>query len=839
MVLGAAAQLLGPSCASDAPLSRKAISSKQQQRRGGRGLAASASAHPRAFTGARAYLKENAQLTTMKGARFPVEKAPTTGKGKGGGGRGGGGRGGGRSATPIISSSISEVQFFGDEGENAQDFESWVQNMQGEQAESDQLAAPAFASFFGGGDPPDEAELTEAIRDEIARASAVAAEAAVSAATPAPATQPIVLMTPNPALTPVPSQAQGQMTPVVRSSLQALRESRPQSGGGTTSATSAVSAAPDAARTDEERSVTERLMEAGAQALKQERLAKKKLQALQKSRVGTWFEAILKFLGVDKLNKYQRALLAFVLYAAMWPNALPLRLLRDKFIRQLVVVRDTFISNVAANLVGLTSTGLIISMGSQRTGGNSDGGSSDEGGAAPTPDEPNASIARDVTTTGSITEGDSRSTTPSSRSVTPLSPIQESSAEVVVNSDASRAPDADLPINDKYSTDASGVNSQWQSGVKPTESDAVSSKEIPSSINNHDNAINDEEMDNSSAIKQKTALTLNFPKLTSKAGKYVHTKFNHSGDCALTNNLLTGVPKNAILFDNGATVNCAKTNMGRLLGSFESNGDGGGGISVGDESSTLESQGSYLHAINIIDADGVSVSVLLRMEDTPKAICSIFSEPEEVYKRGGKFDFTDKGRLWVLSGGNTMRLHMTANHLAWAKFSPITDSAQVRELLCQNNTKLIMNVRRAIAASGSESNEDGATSYGQVITECTAEMEAISTSVSMLPYIDPTFQSLTPSCPLVASDAKSAMVRVSSTNMLYQVRTTARRAQPSRRTIATSGMARASSPSTRAVCASTSAACSRSRRAQARWRSLSPRTPTPTAQLTYRISTSG
>ena len=40
-------------------------------------------------------------------------------------------------------------------------------------------------------------------------------------------------------------------------------------------------------------------------------------------------------------------------------------------------------------------------------------------------------------------------------------------------------------------------------------------------------------------------------------------------------------------------------------------------------------------------------------------------------------------------------------------------------------------------------------------------MEAISTSVSMLPYIDPTFQSLTPSCPLVATDAKSAMVNSS------------------------------------------------------------------------------
>ena len=46
--------------------------------------------------------------------------------------------------------------------------------MQGEEAESDQLAAPAFANFFGGGDPPDEAELTEAIRDEIAASAASA-----------------------------------------------------------------------------------------------------------------------------------------------------------------------------------------------------------------------------------------------------------------------------------------------------------------------------------------------------------------------------------------------------------------------------------------------------------------------------------------------------------------------------------------------------------------------------------------------------------------------------------------------------------------------------------------
>ena len=132
----------------------------------------------RFITGARAHLKENAQLTTMKGARFPIaEKAPTTGKGKGGGGRGGGGRGGGRSATPIISSSISEVQFFGDEGENAQDFEAWVQNMQGEQAESDQLAAPVFASFFGGGDPRGNAAFCRGERHDRQQAGADAVDA--------------------------------------------------------------------------------------------------------------------------------------------------------------------------------------------------------------------------------------------------------------------------------------------------------------------------------------------------------------------------------------------------------------------------------------------------------------------------------------------------------------------------------------------------------------------------------------------------------------------------------------------------------------------------------------
>jgi len=359
----------------------------------------------------------------------------------------------------------------------------------------------------------------------------------------------------------------------------------------------------------------------------------------------------------------------------------------------------------------------------------------------------------------------SRSATPSSRSATPLSPIAESSAEITMEIPPPRASDTNLNVDDSSSS-ANDTVSQRQSGVKPAESGGVSSLDgqSPSDGNDKGTGSDDKAMDNSSSGEQKTVLMLGrVPSPSSKSGKYIHTGFNHSGQCALTNNLLTGVPENAMLFDNGATVNCARTHMGRLLGSFESN-VGTGGISVGDESSTLESEGSFLHALNIIDADGNSVSILCRMEDTPKAICNIYSEPEEVYKRGGKFTFTDQGRIWTLANGKTMRLHMTANHLAWAKFSPITDSAQVRELLSQSKNMLIVGIHRAIAAANSETVEeidDLPAACGRVLTENTAEIDAITSSLNMLPFIDPTFQSIDPKCPLIAPELKLAMIHSS------------------------------------------------------------------------------
>ena len=98
------------------------------------------------------------------------------------------------------------------------------------------------------------------------------------------------------------------------------------------------------------------------------RKAKKTIISLKKWAFVSWFEAFFKFLGFDKLNKFQPVLLGFIMFAAFKPNSLPMRVLREKVLKQLVIARDVFISNMVGRLMGFTSTGLLISMGSQRTG---------------------------------------------------------------------------------------------------------------------------------------------------------------------------------------------------------------------------------------------------------------------------------------------------------------------------------------------------------------------------------------------------------------------------------------------------------------------------------------
>ena len=126
------------------------------------------------------------------------------------------------------------------------------------------------------------------------------------------------------------------------------------------------------------------------------------------------------------------------------------------------------------------------------------------------------------------------------------------------------------------------------------------------------------------------------------------------------------IPTSAVLFDNGAILNCAKTSAGRLIGSFAENADGD--INIGDAESNLASGGSYLHALEYIDSNGNSVDTLYRYDDTPNVICNILSEAVEVFDNGGSFFFNvSSGRVWTTSGGLEMKLHMTKNGLGWCR----------------------------------------------------------------------------------------------------------------------------------------------------------------------------
>ena len=225
-------------------------------------------------------------------------------------------------------------------------------------------------------------------------------------------------------------------------------------------------------------------------------------------------------------------------------------------------------------------------------------------------------------------------------------------------------------------------------------------------------------------------------------------------------NTSAGIPNDAMLFDNGATLNCIKTDAGRLVGSFIENADGD--ISVGDESSSLASNGSYLHALTFTDADGKKIDTLYRFDDTRNAICNIFSEPSEVYENGGSFSFNNGGRVWTTTDNCSMRLHMTPNHLAWAKVTPIQDKSTIRALLERSKHNLTVSIPRRIATPSRKlvTIVDGALDTGvaveRTVEETTAEIDAIAISINMMPLVDPTFTGFIPGEPMFEGESVTA-----------------------------------------------------------------------------------
>ena len=283
----------------------------------GTGTAFPRDAQVRYIEGGRAKLVEEPDLTTLKDVKFFVKPPdfPAGGKGGGRGGQPGGrggapyGRGGGRGGqvTSILSNASNVQEIFGDEGENAQDFDSWMDGIMNAGADvcnaSQHVAAPLFgnmASFFSGSPDGDGESLSQQVYDEIARASAAAAEIAFTAganqATPLASAR-----TPNPALTPLPP-----VTPIVNTSLSELRAAKAaESGGGITSSKSASKKLKD---DDDDKTSTELVTEAISKGLKQDRTLRAKATAKNQSTL--WWllkqiKALLIKLGVGNLTTWQ------------------------------------------------------------------------------------------------------------------------------------------------------------------------------------------------------------------------------------------------------------------------------------------------------------------------------------------------------------------------------------------------------------------------------------------------------------------------------------------------------------------------------------------------------
>ena len=139
-------------------------------------------------------------------------------------------------------------------------------------------------------------------------------------------------------------------------------------------------------------------------------------------------------------------------------------------------------------------------------------------------------------------------------------------------------------------------------------------------------------------------------------------------------------PSSACLCDNGATVDCSLTGIGRIENTFDSSD--ACSIAVGDAASSLVSKGSYYHAIYRIDSSGTRSPALIRMNDTPNGIADVFSEAQEVQRRGTTIGWKPgEGRKWVTSNGTTLILSMTPNNLGWLRIEPIVDQQLIAKLL--------------------------------------------------------------------------------------------------------------------------------------------------------------
>ena len=118
--------------------------------------------------------------------------------------------------------------------------------------------------------------------------------------------------------------------------------------------------------------------------------------------------------------------------------------------------------------------------------------------------------------------------------------------------------------------------------------------------------------------------------------------------------------------------------------------------------------------------------------------------------------------MWTTTDNCSMRLHMTPNHLAWAKVTPIQDKSTIRALLERSKHNLTVSIPRRIATPSRKlvTIVDGALDTGvaveRPVEETTAEIDAIAISINMMPLVDPTFTGFIPGEPMFEGESVTA-----------------------------------------------------------------------------------
>ena len=140
------------------------------------------------------------------------------------------------------------------------------------------------------------------------------------------------------------------------------------------------------------------------------------------------------------------------------------------------------------------------------------------------------------------------------------------------------------------------------------------------------------------------------------------------------------LPSDAILMDDGATINLSRTGLGRIPGTH--NPASAGSFDIGDDSATLLSHGTHLHAFTRVAANGTEEDILRSMHDAPNALGNILSEGVEVRDYKYKLLWAPDGSPRTLIKDDVCYpMHMLPSGLGFYKIRPITSIAKLIALL--------------------------------------------------------------------------------------------------------------------------------------------------------------